>query len=293
VKICWDNLEKFNYESGFFYRNDTKSSKYIESDYVCYHCKENFIDRKNLIINNISKFCSKECKNNNMKYKKPWNYGKSNIYTEETKIKIGLGHKNKKISNEHKNKISISERGRVFSEEHKAKLGKGGYAKNNKVSFNQFENILNVAHIIRRSKEDQNILETKCTYCNKWYEPTYREVNNRINAIYHHGDGGRNLYCSNQCKQECPTFARRLYPKGFKPVTSREVQPELRKLVFERDNWSCVKCGIGENLHCHHIDPVVNNPLESADIDNCITLCKSCHKKVHKKGGCKYGELKC
>jgi len=46
-------------------------------------------------------------------------------------------------------------------------------------------------------------------------------------------------------------------------------------------------------LHCHHIDPVSQNPIESADIDNCITLCKECHKEVHKKDDCKYHELRC
>jgi len=38
---------------------------------------------------------------------------------------------------------------------------------------------------------------------------------------------------------------------------------------------------------------VVNNPLESADLDNCVTLCKNCHKEVHGKEGCKYNELRC
>ena len=33
-------------------------------------------------------------------------------------------------------------------------------------------------------------------------------------------------------------------------------------------------------------------PLLSADIDNCITLCYDCHKKVHQKDGCKYPQLK-
>jgi 5-methylcytosine-specific restriction endonuclease McrA len=54
-------------------------------------------------------------------------------------------------------------------------------------------------------------------------------------------------------------------------------------MVFERDNYKCVKCGEEKPLHCHHIDPVKGNPIESADIDNCITLCKKCHKKAAQK----------
>lgn len=36
-----------------------------------------------------------------------------------------------------------------------------------------------------------------------------------------------------------------------------------------------------------------NDPLESADIDKCITYCKKCHKDVHKKEGCGYKNMKC
>jgi 5-methylcytosine-specific restriction endonuclease McrA len=62
-------------------------------------------------------------------------------------------------------------------------------------------------------------------------------------------------------------------------------------LVLERDGYKCVKCGSEEPLHCHHIYPVSTNPLESTDIDNCITLCIDCHKKVHQKDGCQYNQL--
>jgi len=37
----------------------------------------------------------------------------------------------------------------------------------------------------------------------------------------------------------------------------------------------------------------MQNPIESADLDMVITLCKGCHKEVHKLPGCKYNDLKC
>ena len=83
------------------------------------------------------------------------------------------------------------------------------------------------------------------------------------------------------------------YPKGFKKSTSREVQPDLRKMVLARDNWECQMCGSDEELHCHHITGVEQNPIESADVANCITFCKTCHKKVHSEKGCRYFELRC
>ena len=80
------------------------------------------------------------------------------------------------------------------------------------------------------------------------------------------------------------------------PVTSREVQPELRQMRLEKDDYTCQKCHrtIDEaELHCHHITGVEQNPIESADLDNCITLCKKCHKWAHTQKGCRYFELMC
>jgi hypothetical protein len=38
---------------------------------------------------------------------------------------------------------------------------------------------------------------------------------------------------------------------------------------------------------------MIYNPIESADIDNCITLCKYCHEEVHQIPGCEYHNLRC
>jgi len=148
--------------------------------------------------------------------------------------------------------------------------------------------------ICRRSPKNEDILETKCFYCNKWYIPSINSVWRRLQTIKGTGNrrGELHLYCSEGCKYSCSTYGQKLYPKGFKPATSREVQPQLRKLVLERDNWTCQKCGSTDELHCHHIDPVVNNPIESADVDNCITYCVECHKEAHQQDGCGYNELK-
>jgi hypothetical protein len=131
-------------------------------------------------------------------------------------------------------------------------------------------------------------LQVKCSYCGIWFYPTQSQVVRRIQAIK--GQLGKGtearFYCSDNCKEECGTYRQHLYPKGFKNGSSREVQPELRQIVFERDNWVCQICNLTESLHCHHITGVELNPIESADIDNCITLCKKCHKEVHKQKGC-------
>ena len=153
---------------------------------------------------------------------------------------------------------------------------------------------------IRESKNGN--LECKCTYCGDWFEPTYTQIQNRIKAIYgikHRISPECRLYCSVNCKKQCPIYKQILYPKDFKPATSREVQPQLRQLVFERDNHTCQKCSkykdeLEVGLHCHHIWPLNEDPIGSADVDSCITLCAECHKWIHQNvAGCGYSELNC
>jgi 5-methylcytosine-specific restriction endonuclease McrA len=74
------------------------------------------------------------------------------------------------------------------------------------------------------------------------------------------------------------------------------VDPELRKMVLARDEYQCVKCGKSKfetELHCHHITGKVVNPIESLDMDNCVTFCKKCHLLAHKEKGCRYVDLQC
>lgn len=104
----------------------------------------------------------------------------------------------------------------------------------------------------------------KCAYCGEWFEPTYIEVNNRVSAIngkYTEGSEYR-LYCSQNCKNSCPIYHKIDYSEDQKPATSREVQPELRQMVFERDNYTCQKCNIHRDnlevgIHCHHKEGIL------------------------------------
>jgi 5-methylcytosine-specific restriction endonuclease McrA len=79
---------------------------------------------------------------------------------------------------------------------------------------------------------------------------------------------------------------------------NREVQPELRQMVFLRDNYTCFKCNTHQDqlckgLHCHHIEGVRWNPLESADADQCKTVCETCHIEIHKQPDCGYRDMRC
>ncbi len=69
-----------------------------------------------------------------------------------------------------------------------------------------------------------------------------------------------------------------------------------RKEVYERDGYSCVDCGLtnaeslekyGEILTVHHIDGKGTNEISSSeknnDVDNLVTLCRSCHVREHRR----------
>jgi len=164
--------------------------------------------------------------------------------------------------------------------------------RNSNAKYKLYHNRLTVDEA-PRIHEDGESLEVLCKYCGKYFVPLNGEVTKRIEAINGTSQGILYLYCNNECKNNCPIYGQIKYPKGFKKGTSREVDPFIRQLCFERDNWTCQKCGVTENLHCHHIDGYAQNKILANDIDNVITLCKSCHKEVHLEVGCRYTDLRC
>lgn len=173
------------------------------------------------------------------------------------------------------------------------------YRENNKeyyksnAKYETYKDKLTIDESSKVSKDGIS-LEVKCRYCGKYFIPTNTQVRNRIGALNGTMNGDMSLYCSDGCKSECPIYNQIKWPKGFKQVTSREVQPELRQMVLLRDNYTCQECGATDTLHCHHIYPLNESPITSADMDECETLCKICHKWVHMNvPGCGYGEMRC
>ncbi len=158
---------------------------------------------------------------------------------------------------------------------------------------------------IRQDPKDPKLIQIKCyrNECGNWFNPTNKQVSHNFDSINGRGTGWNELYCSDECKEKCPVFGKRSdidLNKQFEKNANREAQPELREMVLERDNNTCQKCGKSKAefpnmiLHCHHKFPINEDPVCSADIDNCITLCVECHKWVHQNiPGCGYAELRC
>jgi len=206
---------------------------------------------------------------------------------------------NKKIGKEYRknNKEKRKEYMKTYNEENKEKIkeSRQEYNKNNRDKIKGYYQKNASIEQVQKLKgiEEVSGNQIRCKYCGKWMTPTINQVHNRLRSI--RTIDGNYIYCSKECKQECPTYQQKKYPKGFKVASSREVNPVLRQMVLKRDNYTCQMCSKFENvkLHCHHAIPAINSPMEEDDPKNCITLCKECHKKVHKIPGCGYAELKC
>lgn len=176
---------------------------------------------------------------------------------------------------------------------------KGGVSEKGYPLFETYYSKLNKYYNVKKENiKGFDLISLECTYCGNFHVPSITSVVNRLQVINGSmiGHGEQNFYCSDNCKKACPTFNQKKYPKGFKKATSREVQPQLRKLVLKRDSYKCQICDVTieeTQLHCHHMTGVKQNPIESADVDNCITLCEKHHKQVHKLPDCDYYKLKC
>ncbi|MBV5346626.1 HNH endonuclease [bacterium] len=174
---------------------------------------------------------------------------------------------------------------------------KGGVTKLELPLYETFASQLEPYQIVHKVTQDGlDLLGVECAFCKQLYVPRVYDIRMRLATISGLRSGDQNLYCSNDCKQLCPTYRQILYFKNNKPYkeNNRHDQKAWASLVKERDNYTCQNCGTTEGqMIAHHIDPVINNPIESADIDNGITLCKKCDKVVHKLPGCNYSDLRC
>jgi len=59
-----------------------------------------------------------------------------------------------------------------------------------------------------------------------------------------------------------------------------------RSKVYARDNWTCKMCNKKlKNLVAHHVKTFKEHPMLRHKVSNGLTLCRSCHKKVHEEIG--------
>lgn len=158
----------------------------------------------------------------------------------------------------------MSYKGRKFTEEHKrklslAKLGKHLVRSNE--GWISFKNKMTGLNNSRWSR-----IEKICKMCGKSF----------LVRNYRKDDA---IYCSRKCKTDDNLGLTTENERQRKSLEYRL----WRKAVFERDKYTCQKCGqIGGYLHAHHIKPYSLFPKLRVDMKNGITLCTDCHKTIHK-----------
>jgi hypothetical protein len=103
---------------------------------------------------------------------------------------------------------------------------------------------------------------------------------------------GSGMFCSNKCagiwmSKNCIGKNSSNW-KGGITVIKRGIKRSLeyrewRKEVLKRDNFTCRKCFKKNSRIAHHIKPFALFIELRFAIDNGMTLCYDCHKKIHYK----------
>jgi len=222
----------------------------------------------------------------------------------ETIQKRRLATIGQKRTNSFRKKLSLINKGKVVTEETKSKLRfsieqiKEKYPTFSKIEEMRYE----------PGKENIKIIQVHCKNHNcsnskeqgGWFTPSRSFLFSRIRTIEIEGSGGSYLYCSDECKEECPLFNKSIsqiikldkITAGIIEdpwYTSQEYQT-WRQKVFELDSNKCVYCEQLATI-AHHILPQKTHPELNLDPENGISVCKKCHYKYGHKGECSTGNL--
>lgn len=283
----------------FYVRGEDKN-KFRSACKQCCSLKENIYRTNNKErISERSKEYYKQNKEQILRYQK--HYCKNN--PEKVKASRDKHYNNNKEKYSKIHKEYRASRKKQISRYHKQRYKKHKIEINDRINNYRYKNAEYLTYKgkltvdeLPRLAVDKKSLEVKCRYCGEYFIPNNLITVRRIQALNGTMEGECSLYCSDNCKSACPIYGQIKYPKNHKKASSREVNPLIRQMCFERDNWVCQICGVTQRdvpLHCHHVEGVAQNPRLSNDVKNTITLCKVCHKEVHKLPGCNYYELRC
>ena len=88
-----------------------------------------------------------------------------------------------------------------------------------------------------------------------------------------------------QVGEKNPNWKGGITPEQIRVRMSTQYS-EWRTQVFERDNYTCQKCGTRAGyINAHHIESFAGNPKLRTEISNGITFCKACHADFHHQYG--------
>lgn len=220
---------------------------YNQIDYKCDGCGKDIKTYKYKIENQKYIFCSNECYKQNIgKFFEGKN--NPNYIEEENRACMQCGTNIKRKPGQFNNKWFCS---KTCSSKYNAKF-----------------------------KENKKVVS--CDYCGKEVKRAKSQFN-----------GKHSVYCSRECQHKgwSILYSGENSPiyNHDKPLEERLIERkyvdyyEWRRQVYEKDNYTCQCCddNRGGNLVAHHILNYSEHDELRTDVNNGITLCKTCHKLFH------------
>ncbi len=109
-------------------------------------------------------------------------------------------------------------------------------------------------------------IERRCDQCGNVYLANLRRL-----------ERGWSKFCDKTCANTA-RVAHRKRDTIYKRMNSRS---KIKEEIRLRDSHSCRECGLNQEfprLEVHRIVPEKDGGIYS--LENCITVCRSCHKKI-------------
>jgi hypothetical protein len=177
---------------------------------------------------------------------------------------------------------------------------KGGITERNLISYDAAVIQIGKVEQIRRDPEEPEILQVRCNFCGKWYQPSRQAYGMRIMALKADDSSENRLYCSDQCKLSCPVYRKRhinceICGKDFVGMggikycddctpTRKTFTHKQKESIFNRD----LKFGwVNKNLkyHIHHILNVADFPEYAKKEWNGWAITSDYHGIIHNSCG--------
>ena len=144
--------------------------------------------------------------------------------------------------------------------------------------------LLQQAGVPLRTKEEQTRFKTALStddiqaYVDK--RTTLRKLAKKYN-VAHHTIADRLVSLGITIRKS--TIVNPDWQRYLNRMCSTPKWKEWRKLVLARDNHSCILCTSTNSLHVHHIKMKHLYPELFYNLNNCVTLCSSCHHSIRGK----------
>jgi 5-methylcytosine-specific restriction endonuclease McrA len=126
----------------------------------------------------------------------------------------------------------------------------------------------------------------KCYFADRWGN-SHKEIrtcvicNNPFEVFASDKQVTCSKNCSNEYKSRNSQGEKSVFWRGGKMAPYIEEWQTQRRAARERDGHKCVLCGSTDRIQVHHIIPFRYS--QSHELDNLVTLCRSCHSKEELK----------